>query len=39
MVQLGEVRTWSDAEAKLHALGLVHSDGCLHLQGLVISIV
>jgi hypothetical protein len=39
MVELGEVRSWSAAEAKLRGLGLVHSDGCLHICGLVTDIV
>jgi hypothetical protein len=31
LVELGSVSSWAAAEAKLHELGLVHSDGCLHV--------
>ena len=39
MLKLGQVSSWSAAEAKLRQLDLVHSDGCLHLQALVTNIV
>jgi hypothetical protein len=38
-VRLGQVSSWAAVEARLRDLGLVHSDGCLHLQGLVTNII
>jgi hypothetical protein len=38
-LNLGAARTWAAAEAKLRELGLVHSDGCLHLAACVTSVV
>ncbi|WIA44209.1 hypothetical protein OEZ86_010525 [Tetradesmus obliquus] len=38
LVQLGQVSSWAAAEAKLRGWNLVHSDGCIHLQGQVKSI-
>ncbi|WIA23713.1 hypothetical protein OEZ85_000400 [Tetradesmus obliquus] len=35
VIQLGEIRAWATAETKLRELGLVHSDGCLHLAARV----
>ncbi|KAF6251460.1 hypothetical protein COO60DRAFT_1675745 [Scenedesmus sp. NREL 46B-D3] len=35
IVFLGEVSSLPAVEAKLRGRGLVHSDGCLHLQGLI----
>jgi hypothetical protein len=31
LVDLGFISSWAAAEAKLRELGLVHSDGCLHM--------
>jgi hypothetical protein len=31
LVKLGNIGTWAAAEAKLRELGLVHSDGCVHM--------
>jgi hypothetical protein len=31
LVKLGNIGSWVAAEAKLRELGLVHSDGCLHM--------
>lgn len=38
LVVLGQVSSWAAAEDKLHELELVHSDGCIHLQGQIKSI-
>jgi hypothetical protein len=39
LVCFREISTWAAAEAKLRELGLVHSDGCLHIEGLVTKVV
>uniref|UniRef100_A0A383W8I4 BACK domain-containing protein n=1 Tax=Tetradesmus obliquus TaxID=3088 RepID=A0A383W8I4_TETOB len=38
LVTFDALSNWQQAEAKLRQLGLVHSDGCLHLRGLVTNI-
>jgi hypothetical protein len=38
-VNLGQISSRAAVEVKLRELGLVHSDGCLHIKGLVTSIV
>ncbi|WIA20604.1 hypothetical protein OEZ85_004988 [Tetradesmus obliquus] len=37
-LSFGALSSWQQAEAKLRQLGLVHSDGCLHVTGLVTNI-
>ncbi|KAF6254926.1 hypothetical protein COO60DRAFT_273200 [Scenedesmus sp. NREL 46B-D3] len=39
VVHLGQLTGWSAAEAELQELGLVHSDGCLHLAVQVLSVL
>jgi hypothetical protein len=35
LIKLGQISSWAAVEAKLRELGLVHSDGCLHITVVV----